>query len=91
MSTATRYIQASIEHLKYAQNGGALRARFRDGFHGEWEDGWLVGWTQGKRQWMMAWESPDELDFYGDWINGEAPDVSFWQYCEILESDLHGV
>ena len=87
----SEYQQASIEHLKYSQNGGALRARFRDGVMGDWQDGWLVGWVQGERPWMQAWENPDGFDYYNDLIYGESEDVSFWKYCEILTSDLEAL
>jgi len=80
-----QYVQASIEHLKYSQNGGALRARFRDGVTGSWEQGWLVGWIQGKYQWVACYDNPDNCN--------TAEDVTYWenhtwQYCEILASDL---
>ncbi len=81
MSTATRYIQTSIEHLKYAQNGGALRARFKDGFNGKWVDGWLVGWVQGSRPYVCCEDDPDCFDWHYD-------DAIHYQYCEVLESDL---
>ncbi len=85
MSTATRYIQASIEHLKYAQNGGALRARFSNGFHGKWVEGWLVGWVQGNYPWICCHDDPSNFD--AEWSDEPIEDLTY-QYCEILESDL---
>ena len=81
----SEYIQASIEHLKYAQNGGALRARFRDTVTGMWHEGWLVGWVQGKHNWVCCYESPDTCEA-GDGIIDD--ECGCYQYCEILESDL---
>jgi hypothetical protein len=88
MSTATRYTQASIEHLKYAQNGGALRARFADTFTQVWTQGWLVGWVQGKYNWVACYDDPDNCEA-ADAISDQ--ECKAWQYCEILESDLNGV
>ena len=84
---SSEYQQASIEHLKYSQNGGALRARFRDGVTGKWQDGWLVGWVQGDHPWVRCDYAEGCYDFYDQLCDeGFTPDL--WQYCEILTSDL---
>jgi len=77
----SEYQQASIEHLKYSQNGGALRARFRNSLHGIWMNGWLVGWVQDDNPWVCCWNAPDDFEFRYD-------ESDYYQYCEILTSDL---
>ena len=81
----SEYQQASIEHLRYSQNGGALRARFRDTFTGVWTEGWLVGWVQGKYNWVACYDDPDNCEAAEEIID---QDSDAWQYCEILTSDL---
>jgi hypothetical protein len=75
--------QASLKHLYPAQNGEPMRARFRDSITEPWEDGWLVGWAKGERQWIGAWDFPDSLDCYESMIIGDGSELSFFKYCEV--------
>ena len=84
---SSEYIQASIDHLKYSQNGGALRARFRDGVTDSWTDGYLVGWVQGSHPWMCCDYAPDAFDHFNQVLDG-AFSTDWFKYCEILASDL---
>lgn len=78
MSTVTteqNYSYATIEHLKFARNGGAIRARFRNGVTGPWTTGYLVGWIQCDRPWVCGrFEDTDHL----------VEECDFFQYCEVL-------
>lgn len=71
-SISTR--DATISDLNFARNGGAARARFRNGFHGQWKDGFLIGWVQCDQPWVYGrYEDTDYL----------AEDCESYQYCEI--------
>jgi len=84
---SSEYIQASIEHLKYSQNGGALRARFANTMDSEGVEGWLVGWAQGTHPWLCCEMEPDSFDHYEELI-GDYYSTDWYKYCEILTSDL---
>jgi len=71
-SISTR--DATISDLNFARNGGAARARFRNGITGPWKDGFLIGWVQCDQPWVYGrYEDTDYL----------AEDCESYQYCEI--------